>query len=41
MEATSGPHHPKIRRFNQQNYSITNIILIIKKLLTHATMVFH
>ena len=33
MEATSGPHHPKIRGFNQQYYSITNIILIIKKII--------
>ena len=29
VKATSGPHHLKIRGFNQQHYSITNIILII------------
>ena len=29
MKATSGPHHPTITGFNQQHYSITNIILII------------
>ena len=29
MKPTSGPYHPKITGFNQQHYSITNIILII------------
>ena len=29
MKATSGPYHPKITGFNQQHYSVTNIILII------------